>query len=103
MALLLLEKEVDKMTELLPDYFETFKGPLPVLLDESLLVYKITHKENHLTNINVSPSTLKRFEEYTRILRQYRDPGDAARMLFPSFQHSFWFYLNFSTLTVGKP
>jgi len=99
MALLLLEKQVDKIASLLPGYQESFDGMRPVLLDETLLVYKITHKEENLSNIRVSNPTIQRFEEYTRILRQYRDPREAARMLYPVYQNSFWFYLNFSSLT----
>ena len=95
MALLLLEKKVDKIAERLPEYVETCNGTLPELLDESLMVYKITHKEDQLPDIDVSVSTMQRFREYTRILQQYTDPGDAARMLYPNFQNSFWFYLNF--------
>jgi len=98
MALLLLEKKVDKIAGRLPEYIETCNGTLPELVDESLMVYKFTHKEDHLSDIDVSVATMRRFQEYTRILRQYRDPGVAARMLYPSFQNSFWFYLNFSSL-----
>lgn len=103
MAILLLEKEVDKIASLLPGYLEAHAGKMPALLDESLLVYKITHQEDKLSNLRVSESTIKRFDAYTGILRQYRDPGDAARMLYPLYQNSFWFYLNFSSLTDGQP
>jgi len=98
MALFMLEKEVDKIAERLPEYIEICNGMLPELVDESLMVYMFTHKEDFLSDINVSVSTMQRFQEYTRILRQYRDPAVAARMLYPSFQNSFWFYLNFSSL-----
>jgi hypothetical protein len=101
MALLMLEKRVDDIALLLPGYLETFHGILPDLLDETLLVYKITHKEENLSNLMVSNTTIQRFEEYTRILRQYRDPREAARMLYSSFYDSFWYYLNFSSLTKG--
>ena len=98
MALLLLEKKVDKIADRLPEYIETCNGTLPELVEESLVVYKLTHKEDQLSDIDISVSTMQRFREYTRILQQYRDPADAARMLYPSFQNSFWFYLNFSSL-----
>jgi hypothetical protein len=101
MALLMLEKEVDQIAMLLPGYLETFNGLMPELLDETLLVYKITHQQDNLSNIMVSRTTMQRFEEYTRILRQYRDPQEAARMLYPSYRDSFWFYLNFSSLKKG--
>jgi Family of unknown function (DUF6057) len=99
MALLLLEKEVDEIAIFLPDYLLAKGGKMPVLLDESLLVYKISHKEDLVPDIRVSSSTLRRFDEYTRILRQYRNPDDAARMLYPAYRSSFWFYLNFTPLT----
>ena len=98
MALYLLEKEVDKIPPFLPAYLETHGGSLPTLLDESLLVYQITHRDDPLTNLKVSPATLRRFEEYTSVLRQYRNPEEAARMLYPTYKHSFWFHLNFNTL-----
>lgn len=99
MALLLLEKEVDQIAALLPGYLRAHNGIMPLLLDETLLVYKITHKEGELSNIRVSNPTIQRFEEYTQILRQQRSPEEAARTLYPVYQHSFWFYLNFSSLT----
>jgi len=98
MALLLLEKKVDKIAGRIPEYLETCNGKLPGLVDESLVVYKLTHKEDQLPDIDVSVSTMQRFREYTRILQQYRGPEDAARMLYPSFQNSFWYYFNFSSL-----
>ena len=98
MALLLLEKEVDKIAASLPGYLESGDGVIPNLLDESLLVYKISHREESLIGITVSQATIQGFEEYTRILRQFRDQKVAAQMLYPTFGDSFWFYLNFSSL-----
>jgi len=98
MAILLLEKEVDKIAAALPAYLEVNEGILPPLLDESLLVYKITHREEDQSSLNVSPGTLQRFDAYTGILRQYRDQNEAARVLYPAYGSSFWFYLNFVSL-----
>lgn len=98
MALYLLEKEVDKIAPFLPGYLETHEGRLPTLLDESLLVFQITHREDQLSDIKVSPATKMQFDEYTRILRQYRNRDEAARMLYPMYKHSFWFHLNFNSL-----
>jgi hypothetical protein len=98
MALFLLEKEVDKIATALPGYLNVNGGKLPPLLDESLLVYKITHQEENQSQLKVSPATLERFDAYTRILRQYRDQNEAARMLYPAYGNSFWFYLNFVSL-----
>ena len=98
MAIFLLEKRVDEIADFLPDYLRENNGMMPVLLDESLLVYKISHQEDTLSNIGVSNPTIRRFEEYTRILRQYRNPDEAARMLYPAYHNTFWFYLNFTSL-----
>jgi len=98
MALLLLEKELDKIEAALPAYLEANGGILPPLLDESLLVYKITHREEKQSPLKVSPATLQRFDAYTGILRQYRDQNEAARVLYPTYGSSFWFYLNFVSL-----
>jgi hypothetical protein len=98
MALYLLERRVDDIVALLPEYMEVTQRPLPVLLDETLLVYKITHREDNQTNISVSEETMQRFEAYAGMLRQYRDQKEAARMLYPGYGHTFWFYLNFSEL-----
>jgi hypothetical protein len=98
MALYLLEKEVDKIALFLPGYLETHNGRLPTLLDESLLVFQITHREDPLSDIKVSPATIQRFDEYTRILRQNRNRDEAARMLYPTYKYSFWFHLNFNSL-----
>ena len=98
MALLLLEKELDKIEAALPAYLEANGGILPPLLDESLLVYKITHREENQSPLKVSPATLQRFDAYTSILRQYRDQNEAARVLYPTYGSSFWFYLNFVSL-----
>ena len=98
MALLLLEKEIDKIASALPDYLEASKGILPPLLEECLLVHKITNREEAGALPEVSPATLQRFDAYARMLRQYRDRNEAARMLYPDFGNSFWFYLNFVSL-----
>ena len=98
MALFLLEKEVEKIATALPGYQNVNGGILPPLLDESLLVYKITHQEENQSRLNVRPATLERFDAYTRILRQYRDQNEAARVLYPDYGNSFWFYLNFVSL-----
>ena len=98
MALFLLEKELDKIEAALPAYLEANGGILPPLLDESLLVYKITHREEKQSPLKVSPATLQRFDAYTSILRQYRDQNEAARVLYPTYGSSFWFYLNFVSL-----
>ena len=98
MALYLLEKQVDKIPALLPAYQEVHQGSLPTLLEESLLVYQITHRENPIPDLKLSPATLQRFDAYTQILRQYRNPEEAARMLYPNYKDTFWFHLNFHTL-----
>jgi hypothetical protein len=98
MALYLLEKEVDKIPPFLKGYLETHESRLPTLLDESLLVFKITHRNDTIAELKVSQATIQRFDEYTRVLRQYRNPEEAARVLYPSYKHSFWFHLNFNTL-----
>ncbi len=98
MALYLLEKEVDKIAAAMPAFLEANRGILPPLLDESLLVYKITHREENQSHLKVSPGTLQRFDAYTSILRQYRDQNEAARVLYPTYGSSFWFYLNFVSL-----
>jgi hypothetical protein len=98
LALYMLEKRVDDIPPLLPDFLKSQKGQLPALLDESLLVYQITQRENPKKGLVVSQATLKRFEEYTEVLRQYRNPEDAARMLYPSHGHTFWFHLNFNSM-----
>jgi hypothetical protein len=98
MALYLLEKQVDKIPAMLPAYRKAHRGSLPILLEESLLVYQITHRENPIPDLQISPATLQRFEAYTRVLRQYRNPEDAARMLYPNYKDTFWFHLNFNNL-----
>ena len=98
MALFLLEKKVDKIEAALPGYLEASGAVLPPLLDECLMVYKITHREENQSPLNVSPATLQRFEAYTSILRQYRDQNEAAKVLYPTYGNSFWFYLNFVSL-----
>lgn len=98
MALFLLEKDVEGIAAYLPQYMNLSEGRIPVLLDESLLVYMITHREENHMEMRVSQNTLGRFEDYTAILRQYRDQAEAARRLYPSFKNTFWFYLNFTPL-----
>lgn len=95
MALFLLEKKIDQIETALPAYLKASEGFLPPLLEESLLVYQLTHRDMGQSPIRVSPSTLGRFDAYTKVLRQYRDQNEAARMLFPSYGSTFWFYYNF--------
>jgi len=98
MALYLLERRVDDVVALLPDYVRSIPVQLPVLLDETLLVYQITHREDSRTNLRVSQATARRFEDYAGILRQHRDQSVAAAKLYPGYGQTFWFYLNFKEL-----
>ncbi len=96
MALYLLERRVDEIVAILPEYLEQTGARLPPLLDETLLVYKITNQQDNRTGVGVSAPTIRRFDEYSRILRQAGNHEEAARRLYPGFGHTFWFYLNFS-------
>jgi hypothetical protein len=84
-----------KIVAALPAYLEASEGYLPILLEESLLVYQITQRDMNQSPIKMSPATLRRFDAYSKVLRQYRDRNEAARMLFPNYGNTFWFYLNF--------
>jgi len=98
MALLLLDKQVDEIAKLLPSYLELNNGKMPSLLDESLLIFKATHRINKLQDVMVSQNTRLRFDNYITILGLYKDQKEAARALYPSYKNSFWFYMNFSSL-----
>jgi hypothetical protein len=98
MSLLLLDKQVDEIAKLLPSYLELNNGKMPVLLDESLLIFKGIHKINDLQDILVSQNTRLRFNNYITILRSYKDQKEAARALYPSYKNSFWFYMNFNSI-----
>lgn len=98
MALLMLEKQVDEIASFLPDYMNLTDGNLPRLLEESLLVYNLLHREEILQDIQVSQNTISRFENYFNILRQSRDQNEAARTLYPAYKNSFWFHMNFTTI-----
>lgn len=98
MSLLLLDKQVDEIARLLPSYLELNNGKMPSLLDESLLIFKGIHKTNDLQDILVSQNTRLKFNSYITILRSYKDQEEAARVLYPSYKNSFWFYMNFSSI-----
>jgi hypothetical protein len=96
MALFMLEKRVGDIAAFLPRYLGQSGGRIPRLLEESLLVYRVTHGEPGIAGIGISPNTILRFEDYTRIMRQYQGQEELPRMLYPSYGNTFWFYLNFS-------
>lgn len=98
MALYLLERRVDDIVSLLPAYLDRSGGTLPSLLDETLLVYKITNREDNRTGLGVSPATIGRFDEYSQILRQSGGHEEAAKRLYPGYGSTFWYYLNFSSI-----
>lgn len=98
MALYLLERRVDEIVSLLPAYLQRSGGTLPPLLDETLLVYKITNREDNRTGMAVSPATIGRFDEYSQLLRQSAGHEEAAKRLFPRYGNTFWYYLNFSSI-----
>lgn len=98
MALYLLERRVDEIVPLLPAYLERSGGTLPALLDETLLVHKITNREDNRTGLAVSPATIRRFDDYSQILRQSGGHEEAARKLYPRYGNTFWYYLNFSSI-----
>lgn len=98
MALLLLEKRVDEITQLLPAYAKLTEGKLPQLLEESLLIYNLLHKEEIFTDMAVSQSTMLRFDKYFKVLQRSRDQNQAARTLFPEYGNTFWFHMNFGTI-----
>ncbi len=98
MALYLLERRVDEIVHLLPAYLERSGGTLPALLDETLLVYKITNREDNRTGLAVSQATIRKFDDYSQILRQSGGHEEAARKLYPLYGNTFWYYLNFRSI-----
>jgi len=98
MALLLLEKRVDEIALLLPEYLNLTGGELPQLVEESLLIYKLLHREEALPDISISESTMQRFDKYFKVLQGSRNQNEAARTLYPEFKNSFWFHMNFGNI-----
>jgi len=95
MAVLLFDKNIDNIVKLLPFYLDLTEGQLPVLLDESLMVYRALKGKDQVPDIKVSNNTQVRYNDYANISRQYKDRNAAANALYPRYQNSFWFYLNF--------
>ncbi len=100
MALLLLEKKVDEIVELLPGYLEQTGGKFPQLLEESLVVYNLLHRGEGIPDIPLSRNTLQRFNEYSSVLRRARNQQEAARTLYPLYGNTFWFHMNFSNISI---
>jgi hypothetical protein len=98
MALLLLEKRVDDIALLLPSYAAIHTGELPRLLEESLLIYKLLHRDETTPEMGISEQTRIRFDSYFKVLQSARDQNQAARILYPEYKSSFWFHMNFGTL-----
>ena len=100
MALLLLEKNVDGIVELLPGYLDRSGGKFPRLLEESLVVYNLLHREEGIPDIPLSRNTMQRFAEYSSVLRQARNQAEAARTLYPVYGNTFWFHMNFTNISI---
>jgi len=98
MALLLLEKRVDDIAPLLPSYVGINTGELPQLLEESLLIYKLLHREEIIPEVEVSQQTMLRFDRYFKVLQASSDQHQAARTLYPEFKNTFWFHMNFGSI-----
>lgn len=98
MALLLLEKRVDDIALLLPSYAAIHTGKLPPLLEESLLIYKLLHRDETTPDMEISEQTRIRFDRYFKLLKSARDQNQAARILYPEYQSSFWFHMNFGRI-----
>jgi hypothetical protein len=98
MALLLMEKKVDEIVELLPGYLNQAGGNLPRLLEESLVVYNLLHRGEGIQDIPLSRNTMQRFTEYSSVLRRARNQQEAARILYPLYGNTFWFHMNFSNI-----
>ena len=96
MGLLMLEKRVDAIVELLPGYLEQNGGKLPQLLEESLLVHNLLQRGEDIPDIPLSRNTMQRFTEYSSVLRRAPNEEEAARILYPVYGNTFWFHMNFS-------
>lgn len=96
MALLMLEKKVNDIISLVPDYISLNNGVLPRLLQECLLVDRLLNPEIRAPDISLDQNTIAEFNSYLQILRHSADQNDAARRLFPVYGNTFWFYMNFA-------
>jgi len=98
MSLFLLEKRVDEIVEVLPYYLKLTNGEIPSLLEESILVYNARHRIGALQYNRVSSKTRLRYSKYNKTYLQHRNKKDAELALYPSYNNSFWFYLDFGSI-----
>ncbi|MFO7889427.1 MAG: DUF6057 family protein [bacterium] len=99
LALYLIEKRVDKITEYLPGYLDLTDGNIPPLLEESLVYHRFIHGNIILDTIKISQRTNLRFQNFIRINDQFTDPAKAARALYPSYKNTLWYHINFNLVT----
>lgn len=98
MALYLIETRIEEIARFLPYYVEVTGGEIPILLEESLLVYRLLLEHDKLSGIRISPVTNLRFNNFINISNKYSDPNEAVNALYPSYKSTFWFYLNYGQI-----
>jgi hypothetical protein len=101
MAQTLLDKNIDGFIAQLGRLRELGYSRIPVHYEEAMLVY-MSHTDKDIApeGYTLSRETIGRLSGYLGIINKYgNDRKKAARMLYPEYGGTYWFYLNFVNLT----
>jgi hypothetical protein len=101
MAQNLLDKNIDGFIAQLGRLRELGYSRIPVHYEEAMLVY-MSHTDKDIApeGYALSRETIGRLSGYLDIINKYgNDRKKAARMLYPEYGGTYWFYLNFINLT----
>lgn len=98
-AWLLLQKDVEAVTEKLPLLEKAGYNHIPRHIDEAATGFKLLNmgEFTQLDYLRTSAETERQFRQYYQIFQQHSNSREQAqRALYPQFSNSFWYYLFFN-------
>jgi hypothetical protein len=91
----LLDSQLESFMELYKDAGKYFNKPA-LIYEEAILMYGAMTKTPVISQYNISPATVSRFNDFTQTLKQYAGNERLARnFLYREYGKSYMYYLQF--------
>lgn len=96
-ASLLLQKDFENVTKLLPVLKQVGFIHLPKNIEEAVVAYSLLNlgKYPEIDGIEINPKTVIRFNEYYKIFQQNGESKEQAQKALHNFSDTYWYYVFF--------
>lgn len=96
-AWLLLQKDFENVTKLLPLLKSTGLDRIPKNIEEAVVAYSLLNlgKYPEFEGFEINPQTVIRFNEYYKIFRQYSGNKQQAQIALRDYSDTFWYHVFF--------